>query len=383
MDLRDLKRHWNALGEIDPLFAILTDPRFKNNKWEVGEFFRTGGGWVDELLLNLKALGVSVGGGRCLDFGCGVGRLTQALCRHFEVCDGVDIAPSMIQLARTHNRLGERCRYHVNEVNDLELFPDRSFDFVCSLLVLQHIEPCYAKRYISEFIRVLKPGGIAAFQLPSTYLGGATLPDSAYRASIIPSCPRLTTTAGQPVALNVTVRNESDVTWPEHAENADDFARLRLGNHWLDRQGNMLKENDGRANLPQALLPRQEIVVPLIVVAPDRQGDYLLEIDLVAEGVTWFARRGVRAARVEVRNRPAHRSLAGLGRRMLRILAPVRHGPSLADVNNPFMEIHCVPRDEVVRTLEVAGGRVLHQVENNWCGGGFDSVLYVATRDGG
>ncbi len=48
---------------------------------------------------------------RALDFGCGVGRLTQALARHFNIVDGVDIAPSMIELANQFNRSGGRCRY--------------------------------------------------------------------------------------------------------------------------------------------------------------------------------------------------------------------------------------------------------------------------------
>jgi predicted TPR repeat methyltransferase len=48
-----------------------------------------------------------------LDFECGVGRVTQALCARFARCDGVDIAGSMIRLARQYNRFGDRCQYYV------------------------------------------------------------------------------------------------------------------------------------------------------------------------------------------------------------------------------------------------------------------------------
>ena len=40
---------------------------------------------------------LSVRRSRSLDFGCGIGRLTQAMAEFFEVCDGVDISPTMIR----------------------------------------------------------------------------------------------------------------------------------------------------------------------------------------------------------------------------------------------------------------------------------------------
>ena len=41
--------------------------------------------------------------GRGLDFGCGVGRLTQALARRMNRVVGADISPVLIDLARTLN----------------------------------------------------------------------------------------------------------------------------------------------------------------------------------------------------------------------------------------------------------------------------------------
>ena len=81
---------------------------------------------------------------------------------------GIDIAASMIDLARSHNTLGERCRYVHNARPDLSVFSDGEFDFVLTLITLQHMEPRYAASYIREFLRVLQPGGIAAFQISSS-----------------------------------------------------------------------------------------------------------------------------------------------------------------------------------------------------------------------
>lgn len=173
MDIRALQRNWDALGRADPLWAIRFDPSKKGNRWDVEEFFRTGEREVAALLDSLKRLGDRLGvpvparRGRALDFGCGVGRLTQALAAHFDEVDGVDIAPSMIELAERYNRHGPRCRYHLNDRDDLRLFPDASFDLVFCTLVLQHIEGRYVRRYLAEFLRLLRPGGVAVFDLPS------------------------------------------------------------------------------------------------------------------------------------------------------------------------------------------------------------------------
>jgi 2-polyprenyl-3-methyl-5-hydroxy-6-metoxy-1,4-benzoquinol methylase len=167
MNLDELQRNWDALGRSDPLWAIQFVPTKKGNRWDPEEFFRTGEQDVAGLETWLEGQGVALRNGRALDFGCGVGRLTQALAGRFDEVDGVDIAPSMIEQARRHNRHGERCRYHLNAAADLEIFGDGSFDLVCSLYVLQHVETDYARAYLREFLRVLRPGGVLVVGLPS------------------------------------------------------------------------------------------------------------------------------------------------------------------------------------------------------------------------
>src|SRR5690242_5501979 len=95
----ELKRHeseWNLLGEIDPLWAVLTYPDAKFHGWEEDAFFGTGQHLVSKVLETAHGLGLPRGWNRALDFGCGVGRLTRALSVHFRECVGVDISLSMI-----------------------------------------------------------------------------------------------------------------------------------------------------------------------------------------------------------------------------------------------------------------------------------------------
>jgi 2-polyprenyl-3-methyl-5-hydroxy-6-metoxy-1,4-benzoquinol methylase len=108
---------------------------------------------------------VGTGRNRALDFGCAVGRLTQALADHFAHVVGVDIAQAMVDQARAYNRHGARVDYVLNTAPDLRVFGDASFDFVYCNKVLQHIRPRAQLGFIREFVRLLRPGGVAAFQM--------------------------------------------------------------------------------------------------------------------------------------------------------------------------------------------------------------------------
>jgi SAM-dependent methyltransferase len=167
MNLRKLQKNWDEFGRTDPLWAILAEPDKEGNRWELDQFLETGERGVDEIVKYVGQLGISIQWRRALDFGCGIGRLTQPLCRYFDEVHGVDIAPSMIGLANKLNCHTDKCHYHLNETTDLKLFRENYFDFIYSFITLQHIPPEHSRNYIKEFLRVLIPGGLLIFQLPS------------------------------------------------------------------------------------------------------------------------------------------------------------------------------------------------------------------------
>ena len=166
MKLEELQKNWNKFGSSDPLWGILAWPDKSENRWQIDEFFATGVREIDNVLAYVAGLALTVRLGTALDFGCGVGRLCQALAPHFDAVHGVDISPAMLALAEHYNQAGERCHYHLNERADLTLFGDRSFDFIYSNITLQHMQPRYSKAYMAEFVRVLAPGGVLIFQAP-------------------------------------------------------------------------------------------------------------------------------------------------------------------------------------------------------------------------
>jgi ubiquinone/menaquinone biosynthesis C-methylase UbiE len=158
--IEKLQRVWTELGERDPFQAILTS----GVQWDEAAFFQTGIDEIRAVIEYARSFGVGMKNGKALDFGCGVGRLTQALAAHFNAVEGVDISPSLLALAEKYNRCGERCTYHLHAKADLRIFPDDTFDFVYSSITLQHMEQRLSMKYIREFVRVLRPDGVLVFQ---------------------------------------------------------------------------------------------------------------------------------------------------------------------------------------------------------------------------
>ena len=168
-DLRAVKQTWENLAQTDPLWAICTDGKRRGGKWNATEFFATGEAEISKVLAHVAAIGLKLRWeGRALDFGCGVGRLTQALCKRFAGCVGVDISPTMIRLAQQYNRHGERCVYVLNDARDLGKYGDGEFVFIYSSIVLQHLEPKYIRSYLREFARILSPEGTLVCQIPDS-----------------------------------------------------------------------------------------------------------------------------------------------------------------------------------------------------------------------
>ena len=412
MDLRTLERVWHGLGRRDPYWAALTHSDKKDGGWSEAEFFRTGDQEISAILDRADARGWRALGARALDFGCGAGRLTQALAARFGQVDGVDISPSMLAVARRHNRYPDRCRYHHNIAPNLGAFEDGSFDFVYSTLTLQHVPPEYSRRYVSELVRVLAPRQLLVFQLPShrgplepnrttTHtLAAKKLPRSAFVADVALEPSSLTMLAGQKQLLGVTLRNTSPELWPSSARD-DGLYQLQVGNQWRTADGTVACEDDGRSPLPHDLPPGGETHVFLEITAPDTNGDYELVVDLVQEHVAWFHQRGSRAAVATIRvegGRPAgpveprrgqfraryprlHALLVALGADVVRITLRRRVSRvRTARWQKAAMVMYCIPRSEVEALLVASGGRVL-DVEQELLSSGFQTCRYWVTKD--
>jgi SAM-dependent methyltransferase len=168
MQLEQLRKDWESLAERDALNAILTDESKSAGGWDISEFMATGEIEIDTVMGHLVGLRCTPSfNGTALDFGCGVGRLTQAMARRFASCIGVDISAQMIRKADSFNHYAH-CRYMVN--TDVHLpFADASFTFLYSNIVLQHVPRRFATEYLREFVRVLAVGGVLVFGVQDSF----------------------------------------------------------------------------------------------------------------------------------------------------------------------------------------------------------------------
>ena len=171
--VEDYADDWESNAQLDARFAILSDPAHNDGGWEdeTESFMASGEREIARVMDHLSTQGLAPLATRsAMDFGCGIGRLTNALGRRFDRAVGVDISPTMVAKATEH-AIGDHVSFVVNQADDLSCFEDDRFDFVYTNIVLQHVSNELQRRYLAEFCRVLAPGGLAVVQLPSVRRG--------------------------------------------------------------------------------------------------------------------------------------------------------------------------------------------------------------------
>jgi SAM-dependent methyltransferase len=159
-----LRREWADLGEsayewavlgVDPLSARPGEERFL----EIG---RELWGSIEQ---RARSLGLRVSGSRALDFGCGPGRFSQSLAGSYDHVLGLDVAPSMVELAKRIDRAGTKCEFQRWERPDLAGVESGSRSLAFSAFVFQHLPHWLSTRYLRELVRVTEPGGTIIVQV--------------------------------------------------------------------------------------------------------------------------------------------------------------------------------------------------------------------------
>jgi hypothetical protein len=132
---------------------------------------------------------------------------------------------------------------------------------------------------------------------------GRTLEADAYRASIVPLDPPLRLAPREHRLVHVRLKNEGNETWPwagpptakgppaprlGYWPSVDHHPLIRLTYRWLAPEGSPVVPEGYRTPLPSWLRPGDSMVVPMIAVAPEDPGHYVLEVDLVHEFVRSF-----------------------------------------------------------------------------------------------
>jgi hypothetical protein len=103
---------------------------------------------------------------------------------------------------------------------------------------------------------------------------------------------------GERADFSVTIRNNSRETW--NGEQGSGTHMVSVSYHWLDRFGNMHQFMGPRKILPRNLGPGESMTLSNFILPPTQPGNYLLELDLAAEGAGWFGAHGKPGPQVPV-----------------------------------------------------------------------------------
>jgi SAM-dependent methyltransferase len=174
--LRRMRRDWDRRARENARFYVAT----LQDQWSDDEFYRSGDATFEEQILT--DLGNICQGKdphriEVLEIGCGAGRVTRALARHFGQIYAVDISAEMLRQARRGLAEFPNVRIFRNNGRDLSgvgptwwsrwgIGRKLRLDFAFSCMVFQHISNReIIESYIRDVNRVLRPGALFKFQV--------------------------------------------------------------------------------------------------------------------------------------------------------------------------------------------------------------------------
>lgn len=155
-----MRAYWDERARVNAAWYVDTTLDFEQPDME--RFFASGERIVADHYVD--GLATPSRHDLAVEIGSGLGRICRALREHFDHVVGIDIAPEMVAQAR-ELVTAEGIEFRVGDGTTLTDVADASVDLVFTFTVFQHIpDPTVVEGYIAEVGRVLRPGGVFAFQ---------------------------------------------------------------------------------------------------------------------------------------------------------------------------------------------------------------------------
>ena len=120
-----------------------------------------------------------------------------------------------------------------------------------------------------------------------------------YRAEIHVLRNPKTATVKETLEIPLAIRNVGSLFWAQGGDQP-----VSIGYHWLDADGNRVDAPDIRTVLPHDVAPGEWVRVRIAVGVPSVPGKFILVLDLVHEGVTWFGDKNSRTIKRPVQVKP-------------------------------------------------------------------------------
>lgn len=116
------------------------------------------------------------------------------------------------------------------------------------------------------------------------------VPLQVFKQEIASPAPLQTVQADTEAAMDVAVKNTGNEPWRIKGIDEKGTNLVALGFHWINRAGKAIQE--GRALLPNDLMPGASATLRVTVLAPPEPGNYKLRFSMVQEHVAWFNDKG-------------------------------------------------------------------------------------------
>ena len=116
-----------------------------------------------------------------------------------------------------------------------------------------------------------------------------------FACSLDPEEESFTAFEGERIAVKFHIKNLGKVSW-----SSADANPCLLSYHLFDHEGKIILYDNRRFPLPRMVKPGQSFGAKANIIAPLEEGLYILEFDMVREGISWFKDYGSTTAKISL-----------------------------------------------------------------------------------
>ncbi|UCC39929.1 MAG: hypothetical protein JSV96_00240 [Candidatus Aminicenantes bacterium] len=114
-----------------------------------------------------------------------------------------------------------------------------------------------------------------------------------YSCIIEPGKKKYTSFEGERLHLHFRIKNTGRDVWSSRGKNP-----CLLSYHLLDQQGKTIKYDNRRFPLPRKVSPSRTVEMTVTLGSPLEEGKYILEFDMLREGIAWFKDYGAKTSKI-------------------------------------------------------------------------------------
>lgn len=114
-----------------------------------------------------------------------------------------------------------------------------------------------------------------------------------YSCLILPEKKDYVSFEGERVHILLQIKNRGKASWSSEEKNP-----CFLSYHILDKEGKIILYDNRRYSLPRKIIPAQSVDMAVTIRSPLGKGKYILEFDIVREGIAWFKDYGSKTSEI-------------------------------------------------------------------------------------